>query len=159
MKTFINKKRLSFILLLSILALPATVNAKSSNGYANAYIKQLERMDNNYDCDSYFIHDISGDGVPELFVITGECEMDYMLHIFTYRNGKVKKITTTGAGHSGYKKGNGCLICGWGHQGSEAYWKLYLKGGKLKSPSIKRSIWNNANYVDQYDIDDYSPLK
>ena len=123
----------------------------------DAYINQLEWFDNYYDCEYYFIHDISGDGVPELFVKTGECEADYELHIYTFSKGKIKKLTTTGAGHSGYKPGKNCLICGWGHMGGESYWKLYMQGGKLKSASIKKSVWNDIeDWVDEYDIDDYS---
>ncbi|MBQ9584687.1 MAG: sel1 repeat family protein [Muribaculaceae bacterium] len=125
--------------------------------YRNVFIRQLETMDNSYDCDSYFIHDISGDGIPELFVITGDCEMNYMLHIFTYSGGKMKKVATEGAGHTGFKEGNGCLLCGWGHMGGAAYTKLTLKNGRLKATRISSSAFS-GDWVEQYDIDDYSPF-
>ena len=126
----------------------------------DAYIDILDEMAEDYECEYYFIHDINGDRIPELFVQTGECEMDYMLHVFTYSGGMAKKVDETGSGHCGFKYGTNCLICGWGHQGASAYWKLTLSGNRLKSTKISRSTFDKSKkWIDEYDIDDYSALE
>lgn len=135
------------------------LNRMNAEPMINAYIAKLQEMDNRYECDCYFIHDISGDRLPELFIKTGSCELDYELHVFTYSNGRVKNVGSVGAGHTGFSKGDGCLLCGWGHMGSSSYSKMTLRGGKLKITSSTRSAWNDADYVDEHSMSNYDPLE
>lgn len=128
----------------------------------NAYIKQLQVMDNNYDCDRYFIYDISGDNVPELFVITGTCELEYALHIFTYSGGKAKLVKKTLPGyaaHAGFGGGNNCLECGKYHMGYGAYLKLSMRGGKIKESRSSKSAFDKSSDIDDYGVRNYTPLE
>lgn len=171
------KKFLTILLVLLILGTCATTDAnarrrRSSGGGSrakatpeavkDAYIKQLQAMDDAYDCDRYFIYDISGDKVPELFVITGDCEMEYALHIFTYSSGKAKNVFKSlpgYAGHAGFGGGNNCLECGKYHMGSGAYWKLTLRGNKVKQSRSSSSAFERSSDIDNYGVGSYTPLE
>lgn len=170
------KKYLSILLAVLIIGACATTDAsaktrRSSGGtkvkatpeaVKNAYIKQLQAMDNSYECDRYFIYDISGDKIPELFVITGDCEMTYQLHIFTYSGGKAKLVKKTlpgYAGHAGFGGGNNCLECGKYHMGSGAYWKLSLRGNKIKESRSSSSAFERSIDIDNYGVRNYTPLE
>ena len=168
------KKILSILLAILVIGACATTDADAKTrrsstktkatpeAVRNAYIKQLKVMDNNYDCDRYFIYDISGDKIPELFVITGECEMDYQLHIFTYSGGKAKLVKKTlpgYAGHAGFGGGNNCLECGKYHMGYGAYWKLYMRGGKIKESRSSESALERSSEIDNYGVRNYTPLE
>lgn len=170
------KKILSILLAVLVIGACATIDANakkrrsggSSRAKAtpeavkNAYIKQLQTMDNKYDCDRYFIYDISGDNIPELFVVTGNFEMEYALHIFTYSGGKAKNVFKSlpgYAGHAGFGGGKNCLECGKYHMGSGAYWKLTLRGNKIKESRSSYSAFDRSSDLDSYGVGDYTPLE
>ena len=70
----------------------------------------------------------------ELLVKHGSCEADVATYVYTYKNGKAKKLGKSYAAHGtyyAYPKHSG-VIFGSGIQGVEQTSLLYVKKGKLK---------------------------
>ncbi len=84
----------------------------------------------------YFTYDITGNGIPELFVKTGSFEAEYELTIYSFEDGKAKKIYNDGAGHSMYLQGNNYVVKYWAHSGYCHIDKLIYKDGKVKEETI-----------------------
>ena len=71
-----------FLYLISVSLMANAAPAKSA--VKKAYIAQIQKMSQyNNNFRTYFLIDISGDGIPELFVRTGTCEADAQIHIYT----------------------------------------------------------------------------
>ena len=87
------------------------VNAKAKRGHAKgkrtittqsvkkAYLKKIYSLSKFQD-EGYFLTDITGDGIPELWVKYGTCEADYMLDVYTYTKSGLRRILRTGASHA-----------------------------------------------------------
>lgn len=58
----------------------------------------------------YFLYDITGDSIPELWIEAGTCEADTELLVFTYNEGKVSQIYEGDGGHSDYFIFEGHLV-------------------------------------------------
>lgn len=127
-----NKSYFLTILLLLCLILPLAANARPAKSKVkNAYIAQIKKMSQSYNTfRTYFLLDLTGDGIPELFVRTGTCEADAQLHIYTYTT-SLKRVASIGASHSSFYQGNGYFVLMSGHMGSWCIYKYYLKNGKL----------------------------
>lgn len=90
----------------------------------------------------YFLYDITKDGTPELCVISGSCEADKKLWIYTLEKGKVRKIYSDYGGHTDFfLNGNslGSVTCNTG----EGYVCIYsYEKGKIKIQIAGFSAWN-----------------
>lgn len=87
----------------------------------------------------YFLTDYNNDGKADLILLTGTCEADAVYRVFTYRNGKLKRIGKFGGGHSSlsaYPGKNGVVLI---HQimGYETIFRIYRKNGK--------TVWKEVN--------------
>lgn len=60
--------------------------------------KQAEGVVDKYD-PRYFVYDITGDGIPELFVQEGTCEADYVINIYGWYGTEWLWSGTFGGGH------------------------------------------------------------
>ena len=114
----------------------------SAQSFADIYIEQLgkcerqaQRHDMNNHC-SYFLHDLDNDGIPELFVKSGGCEEDYVLYVFTAKNGKIKKMYKTSASHCDYRLGDRCIISVMAQSGIYMCNKIYAEEGKIKEENF-----------------------
>lgn len=97
------------------------------NDVFNAYSSKLR----SYRGGEYFLLDLTGNGTPEIFIVSGTCEADYEMDIFTYENGALKKLGNRGVGHMGFYKGSNYYIEYWGHQGCYAIVKVTYQNGRL----------------------------
>lgn len=99
-----------------------------------------------YSC--YFLHDITGDGHPELWVISGTCEADKELWVYTsVADGPVKKILSDNGGHTEFfLKGNtiGSLTCNTGSGYVSGY---SYKNGKILVESVEYDGWHEKDMV------------
>ena len=99
------------------------------------YAKMLGKVSRQANDCSYFLFDIDRDDIPELWIKVGNCEADYMLLVYTYRDG-IRKLYEDGAGHLNMYKGKDYILQVYAHMGS-AYWnKLSYKNGKITSKII-----------------------
>ncbi|MGN0484792.1 MAG: hypothetical protein ACI4HI_14695 [Lachnospiraceae bacterium] len=82
----------------------------------------------------YYLADLDGDKKAELMIRYGCGEADVQTKIYTYKNGKVKKVADGGSSHESYyvypgHKGVIRMIC---HQG-ESMWTMSMNNGKIVS--------------------------
>lgn len=86
----------------------------------------------------YYLTDINKDNKPELLVKFGTCEADARLRIYTYKNGKAKRVKTIYCSHSGfyaYPVGNG-VIMHQAHMGYETVSLITMVNGKVRIKSL-----------------------
>lgn len=173
------KKILSILLAVLVVAGCATteVNAKkrrsnsgkksaaiAATSVKEAYIKLLENMQKRSETGKYeyFIFDINGDNVPEMFMQIGTCDMDYKMHVYTYSNGRVREITSgtslLNPWASGYKEKDGVLVIADIARGSSKSKRITLANNRIKTTLIKDNF-DNFEFVDTYSIDEYEPLE
>ena len=118
--------------------------------FMNAYNDIIDciDLDDYYDPDylGYFVYDITGDGIPELWIKYGTCEADYEIKVCAYDNGcNYKTIWESNAGHCRFYEGNGYILQIYAHM-DEAFWtKLTYNDEKI----IKTNIYEeNVSEVD-----------
>lgn len=119
----------------------------STQNVKRAYIKKVNSLA-KYDGEGYFLTDITGDGIPELWVKYGTCEADYMLDVYTYDKSGLRRILHTGASHSGYYGDhNGkYVIAQNAHMGYEMHNRITYSGKKLHEKKIYESPGEVENY-------------
>lgn len=116
---------------------------------------EFERMASRTDMGyfmfrEYFLFDITKDGIPELWVKCGTCEADAMLNVFTYSDGKARKILEQSASHMGYYQGSDYILCYWAHMGYASISKLTYDGSRIKEKVImkEREYGEGEDYPD-----------
>lgn len=113
-----------------------------------AVIATLNSAGDNLVHSEYFLHYITGDGKPELWVISGTCEADKALWVYTAaQDGSVKKILSDYGGHTDFfLKGDtiGGLTCNTGSGYVSGY--IY-KNGKISVESIEYDGWHEKDMV------------
>lgn len=91
----------------------------------------------------YFLYDITGDDIPELWVRSGTCEADKELWVYHAKNGNVRKIFSDDGGHADFfLNGNiiGSVTCNCG----AGYVSIYrYDNGELKVQTAEFSTWND----------------
>ena len=97
------------------------------NGYLaeNPAVAAMEQYRKLLDAEQCFqLADITGDGVPELFVERGDCEANYRYTVYTIRGGAVRELGSfaSGWGALRYSESTGNLYFSAGHMG---YYTLY----------------------------------
>lgn len=113
-------------------AAPAQAASKNEKAHA-VYDKKLSKLTN---LEGYRYADVTGDKVDEALVQTHEGGgSGRVFRIYTYKNGKAKKILETAEYGletiTFYKKSKGLILYGAGH-GGEWYEYYKLKNGKFK---------------------------
>lgn len=117
-------------------------NKKIKSAFIKAYndvVNSIDYTDPNDDPMfrfEYFMYDITGDGIPEFWIIYGNCEVAYMLKVCAYdKEGQYKTIWESGIGHSTLYEGNGYVLNVYGHMGHAAWSKLTYDGKKMVHPT------------------------
>lgn len=133
------------------------------------YETMAEKSDEYFLC-SYFLFDITGDGIPELWIKSGSCEADYKLSVYTYNNGisVIEEGEDGDAGHSGFYKGTNYILKVSGHMGYASWVKITYNSGKLKydvvfEEDINETVQDSYTEpkempIEEYSIDDTSPI-
>lgn len=118
-------------------AVKATKKTKKVNKAYSKMIRKYENMDSSgdYSC-RYTFFDMTGDSTKELIITSGSCEAGKYHDVFTYKNGKAKKIGSIWAWHSslGYKKKK-VLLNYQGQDGATIY-SVKVKNGKIKEKKV-----------------------
>ena len=127
--------------------------------YKNACDDIINRIDSAdyYDLDvGYFLYDITGDGVPELWIKYGICEADYEMIVCTYDQGcNYETIRESNAVHCCFYEGNGYILQLYAHMG-EAYWtKLTYNGKKIVETTIYEENVTEVDDEGHYFYRDY----
>lgn len=90
----------------------------------------------------YFLYDITGDGVPELWISTGICEADIRLKVYTNDRKKPRLIYDGDGGHSDYFVFNGELVCVMCNTGSGVVITYQYDDGIITEHAVEFSTWN-----------------
>ena len=120
---------------------------------------------------TYFLFDITGDGVPEVWIKSGSCEADYKLSVYTYDNGisVIEEGEDGDAGNSAFYEGDNYILHVYGHMGFAGWVKITYSGGKLKHDLVFEEDINesgNDGYtepsekpIEEYFVSDTAPIK
>ena len=85
--------------------------------------------------ESVFFYDITGDGVPELWMVTDDCEALRMVLVYSLSNWGVV-LYQGAAGHSLFYAGKDYVIRQSAHMGN-AYWhRLQWRGGRMVTEMV-----------------------
>lgn len=112
-----------------------------------AVLDTLNSVGDNLVRSEYFLHDISGDNQPELWIISGTCEADKELWVYQYTKDSVKKILSEYGGHTEFfLKGQyiGSLTCNTGDGYVSAF---TYKDGNILVESIEYNGWTEKELV------------
>lgn len=106
-------------------------------------IDSLVKMKNEKGTLSYyFFYDITGNGMPEIWIKTGTCEANYSLNVYTVTNGRPRQILDSYGGHIDFfLKGDtiGSIVCNTG----SGYVSIYhYNGKKITEQSAEFSTWD-----------------
>lgn len=90
----------------------------------------------------YFLYDITGDSIPELWIKLGSCEADTKLLAFTINNGTAMKIFDGEGGHSDYFVFNNQLVCVMCNTGAGVVITYEYDGKQVTYSMAEFSTWN-----------------
>lgn len=129
---------------------------KNRQAYINILKGYLRKFGvDEYGWYGYFLYDITRDGVPELWVKAGTCEADFMLYVYTLKDGVASKIYEDGSSHSSYYRGGDYVLQWWAHMGSAAMNRFTYDGSKIKI----RCVYEEDNIESSYDYKQPSELE
>lgn len=142
-------------------SLLTTVRADDYVDINNAYMLTISELCSeiraNYKYNDYVrvqkihsiaLYDINKDGINELFVKIGSCDIDYTYFVFTYVNGKVDMLGSFAGGHSTLYEytGNG-VTSYFLHQDCEAVSTISMTDNYQLS--VKEEASNYINITDK----------
>lgn len=110
------------------------------------YVRLIGECTSSYET-GYFLYDIDGDGIPELWIKTGECEADYQLFVYTYNNGS-RQIYNGDAGHTTFyvDKDNNSVFKIYAHMGYARWEVLTYDGQKINSNELYEEDISDTDY-------------
>lgn len=91
----------------------------------------------------YFLYDITGDSVPELWTYVGKCEADTELKAYTISNGSSRLIYTGPGNHVDYFICNKQLVGVMCNTGSGAVITYTYNGKRVVDFMVGFSTWND----------------
>lgn len=139
-----------------------------------AYLSLLAKYSNTTEeggygySSTYFLFDITGDGVPEVWIKSGSCEADYKLSVYTYDNGisVIQEGEEGDAGNSVFYKGANYILQVSGHMGYASWVKITCNSGKLNYNVVFEEDINESGQdgytepkeipIEEYSVDDTS---
>ena len=109
----------------------------------NAYEPILDKYiakgeSNNHYEEYYFLHDVTGDGIPELWLHVDGGE-SYNLLTFTYKDGQPKQISTIDVGHPSHHSfysGSNYILIVYASMGASSWHKCEYNNGKIQDKEI-----------------------
>lgn len=85
--------------------------------------------------ESVFFFDITGDGVPEVWMVTDDCEADRMVLVYSLSDWSRELYRDT-AGHSLFYAGNDYVLRQEAHMGYAHWYRLRWDGEKMVSEKV-----------------------
>lgn len=111
----------------------------------DVYIRLIDDCISSSYETGYFLHDIDGDGIPELWIKSGECEADYQLIVYAYANG-LRQIFQSDAGHSTFYIYYDGVIQIHAHMGYANWDLLTYDGWKIVSNEMYEEDINGTDH-------------
>ncbi len=140
--------------------------AIAEKSYNSLYLQVLDRFNRISSDINYFeipfeycLYDIDQNGIPELIVLTGACEADYMYDIYTFSNDKLIHLGEISGFHSSlYISSIGGLVNYQGQMGCYTITKITIKKDKLVVNKIAEGeISGDQDYpaLEKFGLKDY----
>ena len=85
--------------------------------------------------ESVFFYDITGDGVPELWMVTDDCEALRMVLVYSLSDWD-EALYQGAAGHSLFYAGKNYVIRQCAHMGNAYWYRLQWRKGRLESEIV-----------------------
>lgn len=119
---------------------------------------------------SYFLYDITGDNIPEIWFVYGSGDIDKKLSVYSYHNG-LEMIHDGEEGYansSTFYKGKDYVLQVAARQGYAVWYKITYKGGKLAFESVFEEDINESGQdgytnpsevqIEEYPVNYTSPI-
>jgi hypothetical protein len=124
--------------------------------YISLYLHELDNFiqesldpDYYYNPYEYSLYDIDDNGTPELIVLTGTCEADFLYKVYTVENGKLIFCGEISGSHVNlYTNGKSGIVKYSAHMDAYSISKIILDGVKLKEKVIANG--ESINKGDEY---------
>ena len=116
---------------------PAPVDEFDGMPLKYRYKEILQEYENNFPESEYFTPDVDGDGIKELFVLSGDdSEAGRMIDIYTIRNNNVEYLDSIGMGTASIRvsptpSGAGEMYIAWGRGGWYALSQILLENNTI----------------------------
>ena len=145
--------------------------SKENSDIVIAYTNILNNRNKSMYDSFYFLHDVTGDGTPELWIQESEDGVTSTLLIYEFKDGAALKIYQDGAGHPAHHsfvKVNGRICLSYGHMGSSCIEQYEYKNGKIQTKEIYSREANDDEddpnepkgvEIETYEITDIKPLE
>jgi hypothetical protein len=128
------------------------------------YLEACESGISSSGIESFFLFDITGDNVPEIWLLTDDCEADRLLLVYSISDGN-KELYRSGATHSDYYLGDGYVLQVSAHMGKAEWLRLRWDGKRI----VSRRVYGEST-LDDYRVpterpasllqaDDVSPME
>ena len=101
--------------------------------------------------DSFFLFDITGDKIPEIWLLTDDCEASRLLLVYSVSDGN-KELFRSSATHSSYYLGEGYVLQVSAHMGEAEWFRLRWNGKRIVSQRVYRESTR-----DQYRVPEEKP--
>ncbi len=126
----------------------------SHEAIKEAYLSQLRkyRVQDEAEGGYYFLYDITGDGVPEIWMCGG---FGYSgMYAYTYTDGRLEEFHTGNGGHASYHRGNGYVIENMAHMGYQSVVKISYSNGQFVETLLSevKPDYDSEEYPDYVDI-------
>lgn len=112
---------------------------QSLNAYEPILDKYIAKGEsNNHYEEYYFLHDVTGDGIPELWLHVDGGE-SYNLLTFTYKDGQTKQISKIDVGHPSHHSfysGSNYILIVYASMGASSWHKCEYNNGKIQDKEI-----------------------
>lgn len=129
----------------------AYINAEDKERCIITYSQLLdrfvsERQTDEYMDEKYFLFDITGDKIPELWVEATDWsgEFFHILYVYSVSDGQLNLLYKGNGGHPAHHaffKGDNYIILDYSHMGSIARYKYEYKGGKV----VEKELFNGSD--------------
>lgn len=106
-------------------------------------IDTLNVAEDNLVQSEYFLYDITGDDIPELWIRSGSCEADIKLIAYTLDHDKPRKIYEGYGGHSDYFIFEGEFVCVMCNTGAGAVITYKYVDGVIEEDVVEFSTWDD----------------
>lgn len=145
------------------------VNENKQENVKEAYLdflSKLDVMDEEQVFGSYFLFDITGDGIPELWIESGDSEPEHAISVYTYN----KKLAILDAGEKGnaafsaFYRGTDYILQVNGHWGIFSGTKIRYHDGRLVYENVYSDVSEEdfeeptEPAVETYPFDDTEPV-
>ena len=140
--------------------------SEKPNDMYDAYNNCLKLYIHNYygyeyiESDNYcFLHDIDGDGAPELWLVvgSGECCKYLLAYSYEKNSGKVKEVFETEAGHSVFGVVGNIITHWYSHMDVNILSKISFDGKEIIEKSIFESeyVWDDdsEDWIEHVELD------